>query len=71
MDMDSLQNLNISGGQSQKDYEEYKMLMLNFSMKQQEIIAQYNSARSANDMATMQAKQAEFEKLTGRGKRRP
>jgi peroxiredoxin len=64
MDTDSLQNLNISGGQSQKDYEEYKILMLNFSMKQQEIIAQYNSARSANDMATMQAKQAEFEKLT-------
>lgn len=64
MNVDSLQNLNISGGPSQKDYEDYKIMMLTFSMQQQEIIAQYNAARSNNDMSTMQAKQAEFEKLS-------
>lgn len=62
--IDSLQNLTIKGGQNQKDYEDYKIMMLTFSMQQQEIVAQYNSARSTNDITTMQAKQAEFEKLT-------
>lgn len=63
--MDSLQNLSIKGGQSQTDYEEYKMTMLSFSLRQQELVNQYNSARNNNDISTMQAKQAEFEKLTG------
>ena len=43
--VDSLQNLSIKGGQNQKDYEDYKIMMLTFSMQQQEIVAQYNSAR--------------------------
>lgn len=64
MNVDSLQNLTIVGGQNQKDYEEYKITMMMFSMKQQEIVNQYNSARSNNDIATMQAKQSEYEKLT-------
>lgn len=64
MNVDSLQNLTIKGGQNHADYEEYKIMMLNFSLKQQEIISQYNAARSSNDMTTMQAKQAEFEQLS-------
>lgn len=62
--MDSLQNLSIKGGQNQLDYEEYKIMMLTFSMKQQEIVNQYNNARANNDMNTMQAKQMEFEQLS-------
>ena len=64
MNMDSLQMLSIKGGPSQKDYEEYKVLMLTFQMQQQQIVNEYNQARSTNDMNTMQAKQAEFEKLS-------
>jgi peroxiredoxin len=64
MNMDSLQFLSIKGGPSQKDYEEYKMIMLNFQLQQQQIVNDYNAARTNNDMNTMQAKQAEFEKLT-------
>lgn len=64
MNMDSLQNLKVKGGQSQKDYEDYRIMMTVFSMQQQELVSQYNVARSNNDMATMQAKQAEFEQLT-------
>lgn len=64
MNMDSLQNLKITGGQSQKDYEDYKVLMLTFQLQQQQIVSDYNQARTANDQNTMQAKQAEFEKLT-------
>lgn len=63
MHMDSLQNLIIKGGQSQKDYEDYKVLMLSFQMKQQQIINDYNQAKNANDMNTMQAKQMEYEKM--------
>lgn len=64
LDMDSLQNLSITGGPNQKDYEDYRMLMMTFSMRQQEIVNAYNSARANNDMNTMQAKQAEYEKLS-------
>ena len=64
MHMDSLQNLKITGGQSQKDYEEYKVMMLGFQLQQQKIVAEYNAARGNNDMNIMQEKQAEFEKLS-------
>jgi peroxiredoxin len=63
MDMDSLGFLTIKGGPSQKDYEEYKVMMMDFQFKQQQIVNEYNAARNNNDMNTMQAKQAEFEKL--------
>ena len=64
MNMDSLQTLSIVGGQSQKDYEEYKVTMLGFQLQQQQIVSEYNNARSANDMNAMQMKQNEFESLT-------
>lgn len=63
MNMDSLGNLAIKGGPSQKDYEEYKAMMMQFQMQQQQIVNEYNTARNNNDMNTMQAKQAEFEKF--------
>lgn len=64
MNMDSLQNLTITGGPSQKDYGEYKVMMLGFQLQQQQIVNDYNQARSTNDMNAMQAKQAEYESLT-------
>ena len=63
MDMDSLGNLSIKGGPSQKDYEDYKLMMMGFQVQQQQLVNEYNAARSSNDMNIMQAKQAEFEKL--------
>ncbi len=64
LDMDSLQNLDIKGGQSHKDYTEYRAMMFNFSMTQQQIINEYNGARGAGDQAKMTAKQTEYEQLT-------
>lgn len=64
MNMDSLQNLSVKGGPSQKDYEDYKLVMLNFQLQQQQIVADYNQAKTTNDMNTMQAKQTEFEALS-------
>jgi thiol-disulfide isomerase/thioredoxin len=64
LDVDSLQNVSIKGGQSQADYMDYRMMMLTYSLSQQRIYNEYNSARMNNDATTMGAKQAEFEKLT-------
>jgi peroxiredoxin len=63
MNMDSLQNLSIKGGQSQKDYEDYKVMMLTFQMQQQQIVNDYNMAKTSNDVNTMQAKQQEYEQM--------
>lgn len=65
LDMDSLQNLQVKGGPDQADYQEYRMMMLNFSMEQQKIYNEYNNARTNNDFNTMTVKQQEFEKLSG------
>lgn len=64
MNMDSLQNLSIKGGPSQKDYEDYKLMMLSYQLQQQQIVNDYNQARGVNDMNAMQMKQAEYESLS-------
>jgi thiol-disulfide isomerase/thioredoxin len=64
MDVDSLQNIKVEGGQSQKDYESYRIMMVTFNMKQQQLYNEYNQARNSNDMNGMTIKQQEFEKLT-------
>lgn len=64
MNVDSLQNLSIVGGPSEKDWQDYKIMLMMFGMKQQQIVNEYNTARNNNDIATMQAKQTEYEALT-------
>lgn len=64
MDMDSLQNLDIKGGQAQKDYQDYRSMMNGFTFQQQQIVQDYNNARAAGDQNTMVAKQQEYEKLS-------
>jgi peroxiredoxin len=68
LDMDSLQNMSVKGGQSQKDYTDYRSMMFDFQMKQQGIISQYNQARQTNDQNAMMTQQQEYEKLSGKVK---
>lgn len=65
---DSLAFGAVKGGQSQKDYNEYKVLMMSFSAKQQEIVQGYYKAQSTGDMTSMQAAQAEYEQLNSKVK---
>ena len=68
MDMDSLQNMSVKAGPTQKDYTDYRSMMFNFQMQQQQIIQDYNVARQANDQAKMMAKQQEYESLSSKVK---
>lgn len=60
---DSLPYGKVEGGQTQKEYAEYNLLMQSFGQKQQAIVNIYNDAKSKNDNATMNLKVAEYQAL--------
>src|SRR6185503_9657486 len=65
---DSLAYGMVKGGQTQKDYIEYRAGMADFGQKQQRIYADYNKAQAAGDQTGMQNAQAEFNNLGGQVK---
>lgn len=61
--VDSLSLAKVSGGPTQKDYNEYNALMQGFGLKQQQIISAYNEAKANGDGATMNTKYAEYQSM--------
>ncbi len=61
--LDSLPQAKITGGQTQKDYQEYNAMMFGFGAKQQVLVNTYNEAKQRGDAATMNAKVAEYQVL--------
>lgn len=60
---DSLYYSNVEGGQVQKDYLEYRILINNFVMIQQKMQADYNTAIQKQDVNTQTAIQNEYQNL--------
>ena len=60
---DSLAFSKIEGGQTQKDYLEYKTVINNFVIKQQKMQNDYNTASQTGDNNAMNAIRAEFQTL--------
>lgn len=61
--LDSLPQSKITGGQTQKDYQDYNAMMFGFGSKQQMLVNTYNEAKLRGDAATMNAKVAEYQVL--------
>ncbi|MCW3076066.1 MAG: hypothetical protein JWO32_675 [Bacteroidetes bacterium] len=57
---DSLYNSSVEGGQTQKDYLEYKAMINNFVMQQQKMQNDYNIATQANDQNSVNAIRAQY-----------
>ncbi len=66
--VDSLPLAKVVGGQTEKDYLEYNVIMQSFGIKNQEIVNAYNEARSKGDNNTMNAKAQEFNELEAKRK---
>jgi peroxiredoxin len=60
---DSLPQAKITGGQTQKDYNDYNAMMFGFGAKQQALVTDYNDAKSKGDAATMNQKVAEYQAM--------
>jgi peroxiredoxin len=60
---DSLPYSQIEGGQSQKDYLEYRVIINNLVILQQRMQADFNEAMQKGDTKTQQAIQAEYQSL--------
>ncbi len=61
--IDSLPLAKVSGGQTQKDYNDYNLMMAGFGTKQQSLVNEYNDAKNRGDAATMNNKVAEYQNL--------
>ena len=62
---DSIIYSQIEGGQTQKDYLEYRGIINNLVIVQQKMQADYNSAGQKGDISTQKAIQAEYQNLNG------
>ncbi|MDI1354932.1 MAG: TlpA disulfide reductase family protein [bacterium] len=62
---DSLPYSQIEGGQSQKDFLEYRMIINNLVMLQRKMQNDYNVATQSGDVATQNAIQSEYQQLNG------
>jgi peroxiredoxin len=60
---DSIAYSSIEGGQTQKDYMEYRAMINNFVMIQQKMQVDYNEATQKGDLAGQQAIQKEYQSL--------
>jgi hypothetical protein len=60
---DSLPYSNVTGGQSQRDYIEYRMMISNLIMIQQRMQADFAAAQQKGDLSAQQAIQAEYQNL--------
>ncbi len=58
--IDSLPKAKVSGGQTQKDYNDYNTMMFGFGTRQQALVNAYNEAKNKGDAATMNEKVAEY-----------
>ena len=58
--IDSLPKAKVSGGQTQKDYNDYNTMMFGFGTRQQALVNAYNEAKNKGDAATMNDKVAEY-----------
>jgi peroxiredoxin len=61
--VDSLPLAKVTGGQTQKDYQDYNAMMFGFGAKQQALVNSYNEAKSKGDATTMNAKVAEYQTM--------
>ncbi len=61
--IDSLNYGKIQGGKTQKDYQEYNALMMNFGAKQQDMVTRFNDAKAKNDGNAVAAIQAEYQAM--------
>jgi peroxiredoxin len=60
---DSIYNSILEGGQTQKDYLEYRAMITNFVAEQQKMQNDYNTAAQTNDLNTMNAIRSEYGNL--------
>lgn len=60
---DSIAYATVKGGSTQTDYTDYRVLMAGFAAQNQQLVAEYNQARNAGDMAVVNQKQQEYEAL--------
>jgi peroxiredoxin len=60
---DSLIYSTVEGGQAQKDYIDYKLMINNFVLVQQKMQADYNTAAQNNDVNTQNAIRNEYQNL--------
>ncbi len=61
--IDSLPKAKVSGGQTQKDYNDYNTMMFGFGTKQQAVVNAYNEAKNKGDATTMNEKVAEYKTM--------
>lgn len=63
---DSIAYSNVTGGQTQKDYLEYRTMINGFVSQQQQMQADYNTAAQTNDATAMNRIRDEFQGLNGK-----
>ncbi|MBS1650651.1 MAG: AhpC/TSA family protein [Bacteroidetes bacterium] len=66
LNADSLAYGKIEGGQTQKDYSEYRLVLNNFIISQQRMQQEYSQASQAGDQTKMMQIQQEFQGLNGK-----